>query len=76
MLLWSITESDVVAGLAERGLPVQSIDDLTGQEIEYIREYADLVFTTAASQFLDALAARIRRERGWEVEDDEQGRGS
>ncbi len=66
MLLWSITDDDVVAALAERGLPVASIDDLTGREIEYIREYTDLVFTAAANQFLDVLAARIRRERGWE----------
>lgn len=76
MLLWSIAEDDVLHGLRERGLPVQSIDDLTGHEIEYIREYADLVFTTAANQFLDVLAERIRRERGWEVEDDDQGRSS
>jgi hypothetical protein len=71
MLLWSITEEDIVHGLRERGLPVHSLDDLTGREIEYIREYADLVFTTAANQFLDVLEARIKRERGWEVEEDD-----
>ena len=66
MLLWSITEDDVLAGLAERGLPVDNLDDLTGREIESIRQYADMVFDTAAREFLDVLAARIRRERGWE----------
>ncbi len=69
MLLWSMTEDDVVAGLRERGLPVQSNDDLTSHEIGYIREYADLVFTAAANQFLDALAVRIRRQRGWDEEE-------
>ena len=67
MLLWSITtEDDVVHGLRERGLPVNSRDDLTGREIELIRQYADMVFDTAAREFLDMLTARIRRERGWE----------
>ncbi len=66
MLLWSITEDDVLHGLRERGLPVESLDDLTGREVELIRQYADMVFDTAAREFLDVLAARIRRERGWE----------
>ena len=66
MLLWSITKDDVVHGLRERALPVNSPDDLTGREIELIRQYADMVFDTAAREFLDMLTARIRRERGWE----------
>ncbi len=66
MLLWSITEEDVVAGLAERGLPVQSIDDLTAREIDLIHQYVSMVFDTAAREFLDALAVRIRRQRGWD----------
>ena len=31
---------------------------------ELIRQYADLVFDTADREFLDVLAARLRRERG------------
>ncbi len=66
MLLWSITEDDVVHGLRERGLPVNSLDDLTGREIELIRQYADMVSDTAARELIDVLAVRIRRERGWD----------
>lgn len=70
MLLWAITEDDVIAGLRERGLPVETIDDLTGHEVEYIREYADLVFTTASDRFLDALAVWLRGRRGWSDEEE------
>lgn len=66
MLLWSITEEDVVQGLWERGLPAENLADLTEREIELIREYTDMVFDAAARELLDMLAARIRRERGWE----------
>lgn len=65
MLLWSIAEDDVVHGLRERGLPFNSLDDLTGREIELIRQYADMVSDTATRELIDSLAARIRRERGW-----------
>jgi hypothetical protein len=64
MLLWSFSESDVVHGLRERGLPVNSLDDLTGREIELIRQYADMVSDTAARELIDVLAVRIKRERG------------
>ena len=64
MLLWSITEDDVVHGLRERGLSVNSLNDLTGREIELIRQYADMVFDTAARKSYDMLVARIRQERG------------
>ncbi len=47
MLLWSITEDEVIAGLRERVLPVDSLDYLTGREIELIRQYADMAFDTA-----------------------------
>ena len=67
MLLWSITEDDVVHGLRERGLPVNSLDDLTRLEIELIRQYADMVFDTASRKSYDMLVARIRQERGQEV---------
>jgi hypothetical protein len=66
MLRWSITEDDVVHGLRERGLPINSLDDLTGREIELIRQYADMVFDTAAHKSFDMPAARIRQERGRE----------
>ena len=66
MLLWSFSESDVVHGLRERGLPVNSLDDLTGREIELIRQYADMVSDTATRELIDVLAVRIRRERGWD----------
>ncbi len=71
MLLWSITEDDVVAGLVERGLPMEAIHDLTAGEIDLIHQYSSMIFDTAAKQFLDVLAERIRRERGWEVEEDD-----
>jgi len=64
MLLWSITEDDVVHGLRERGLSVNSLNDLTGREIELIRQYADMVFDTAARKSYYMLVARIRQERG------------
>ncbi len=65
MLLWSITEDDVVAGLRERTLPIQALEDLTAREIDLIHQYASMVFDTAAREFFDVLATRIRRERGW-----------
>ncbi|MDP2673459.1 MAG: hypothetical protein Q8Q00_00960 [Dehalococcoidia bacterium] len=65
MLLWSITEDDVVHGLVERGLPIHGLADLTAREIDLIHQYASMVFDTAAREFLEALAARLRRERGW-----------
>ena len=65
-MVWSFSEDDVVHGLRERGLPVNSLDDLTGREIELIRQYADMVSDTAARELIDVLAVRIRRERGWE----------
>ena len=66
MLLWSFSESDVVHGLRERVLLVNSLSDLTGREIELIHQYADMVSDTAARELIDVLAVRIRRERGWE----------
>lgn len=66
MLLWSITEDDAVHGLRERGLPIESLADLTGREIDLIHQYSSMVFDTAAREFFGVLAERIRRERGWE----------
>ncbi len=64
MSLWAFTEDDVVQGLRERGLPLDSVDDLTAQELDLIREYVGLAFNEAARELLDMLAARIRRDRG------------
>lgn len=64
MPLWVLAEDDVVRGLRERGLPLDSLDDLTPQERDLIREYVDLAFNEAARELLDILAARIRRDRG------------
>ena len=65
-LLRLLIVEDIVAGLRERGLPVNSLDDLTGREIELIRQYADMVSDTAARELIDVLAVQIRRERGWD----------
>lgn len=65
-LLRLLIVEEIVAGLRERGLPVNSLDDLTGREIELIRQYADMVSGTAARELIDILAVRIRREWGWE----------
>ena len=65
MLLWSITEDDVLHGLRERGLPVGSLDDLTAKERSLLHQHADLALNDAARDVADALATRIRRERGW-----------
>ena len=65
MLLWSITEDDVVRGLRERGLPVDSLDDLTAKGRSLLHQHADLALNEAMRELVDALATRIRRERGW-----------
>ncbi len=65
MLLWSITEDDVLAGLRERSLPVDSLDDLTAKERSLLHQHADMALSEAAREVVDALATQIRRERGW-----------
>ncbi len=65
MLLCSITEDDVVHGLRERGLPVDSLDDLTAKERSLLHQHADLALSEAVREVVDALATWIRRERGW-----------
>jgi len=69
--LWAITEDDVVNGLRERGLPLDSADDLTSQERSLIRQYVDLALNEAARELLDILAVRIRRDRGTYSAEDE-----
>ena len=64
-MVWSFTERDILHGLRERGLPVDSLDDLTANERSLLHQRADLALSEAAREFLDALAARLRRGRGW-----------
>ncbi len=64
MLLWSITEDDVVHGLRERGLLVDSLDDLTAKQHSLLHQYADLALNEATSELIDALAAQIEEKRG------------
>ncbi len=63
-MVWSFTESDIQHGLRERGLPLESLADLTGKERSLLHQHADLALNDAARDIADALAARIRRERG------------
>jgi hypothetical protein len=64
-MVWSFTERDILHGLRERGLLVDSLNDLTAKERSHLHQHADLALTEAASEVVDALATRIRRERGW-----------
>ncbi|HLA19673.1 MAG TPA: hypothetical protein VJ253_10170 [Dehalococcoidia bacterium] len=64
-MVWSFTERDILHGLRERGLQVDSLDDLTANERSLLHQRADLALTEAAREVVDALATRIRRERGW-----------
>ena len=62
--LFTMTEDDIIRGLRERGLPLDSPDDLTQDERALVQEYAGLVFSTATRELLDMLALAIRRSRG------------
>ncbi len=64
MLLWSFSESDVVHGLRERGLPVNSLDDLTAKQRSLLHQYADLALNEATRELIDVLAAQIEEKRG------------
>ena len=63
-MVWNFTERDILHGLRERGPPVDSLDDLTAKERSLLHQHADLALTKAARAVVDALARRIRRERG------------
>ncbi len=65
MPLWSFTEEDILGCLRERGLPLESLADLTAKERSLLHQHADLALFEAAREVVDALATRIRRERGW-----------
>ena len=64
-MVWSFTERDILHGLRGRGLPVDSLDDLTAKERSLLHQHADLALNDVACSVADALATRIRRERGW-----------
>ena len=64
-MVWSFTERDILHGLRERGLPLDSLADLTAKERSLLHQYADMALSEAVREVVDALAARIRRERGW-----------
>ena len=64
-MVWSFTERDILHGLRERGLSVDSVDDLTAKERSLLHQHADLALNDAARELIDVLAVRIRRERGW-----------
>ncbi len=64
-MTWSFTEEDILGGFRERGLPVDSLDDLTAKERSLLHQHADLALFEAARELVDAWATRIRRERGW-----------
>jgi hypothetical protein len=63
-VLYEVSEQDIARGLRERGLAVESFDDLTRDERELAREYIHLVFDTARRELLDMLAQVMRRGRG------------
>jgi hypothetical protein len=64
-MVWSFTEDDILGGLRERGLSVDSLDDLIAKERSLLHQHTDMALSEAARDVSDALATRIRRERGW-----------
>ena len=64
-MVGSFTERDILHGLRERDLPVDSLDDLTAKERSLLHQHADMALNEATRELVDALATRIRRERGW-----------
>jgi hypothetical protein len=63
-MVWSFSEEDILHGLREQGLPINSLADLTAKERSLLHQHTDLALNDAARDVADALAARIRRERG------------
>ncbi len=63
-MVWSFTERDILHGLRERGIPVDSLDDLRAKERSLLHQHGDMALTEAAREVVDALATRIGRERG------------
>ncbi len=63
-MVWSFTEEDILHGLRERGLPVNSLDDLTAKQYSLLHQYSDLALNEATCELIDALAAQIEEKRG------------
>jgi hypothetical protein len=63
-VLFTVTERQIARDLRERGLPIESFDDLTRGERELVQEYIGVVFNMAKRELLDMLAQAIRRRRG------------
>ncbi len=64
-MAWSFTEEDIPGCLRERGLPLESLADLTAKERSLLHQHADLALNDATREPVGTLATRIRRERGW-----------
>ncbi len=63
-MVWTFTERDILHGLRERGIPVDSLDDLTAKQRSLLHQYADLALNEATRELIDALAAQIEEKRG------------
>jgi hypothetical protein len=64
-MVGSFNEQDIVHGLREWGLSLESPADLIARERNLLHQDAALALNDAARNVVDALATRIRRERGW-----------
>ena len=64
-MVGSFTERDILHGLRERGIPVDSLDDLTLKERSFLHQHADMALNETTRELVDALATQTRRERGW-----------
>ena len=50
-----ITEDDIIAGLRERNLPVDSLDDLTAKERSLLHQHTDMALNEATREVLQRL---------------------
>ncbi len=64
-MVWSFTEDDILGGLRERGLPVDSLANWTAKERSLLHQHADMALNETTRGLVDALATQTRRERGW-----------
>ena len=64
-MVWSFTEEDILGCLRERGLSVDSLANLTAKGRSLLHQHAALALNETTREPVDALATRIRRERGW-----------
>ena len=64
-MVWSFTEDDILGGLRERSLSIDSLAELTAKELSILHQHADLALNEATRALIDALAAQIEEKRGW-----------